>query len=751
MLLRITLITFFTAAAVHAGVSTAQVRESIEKGKKWLYAQQKDNGSFEYEPKRNPNDKPWNESGGQWGGNTALAVYALLVGGESASDPRVANAIKFLKQAELEGVYAVAMRCQVWAQLPASPEVKQLLRKDTQRLLSAMKTNGRAKGFWDYLPGTGDGYSHSRANYAVLGLWAAAQSDVEIPDSTWKLIVEGWMRHQDPAGGWTYKARQDADYPHTPGMTAAGVATLFIALDYAVPDGSPARTAPARKSIDKGVRWLSDNFDKVISDSRYDRDFPYPTLYALERVGLAGGLRYIGEHDWYEKIAGFLLSRQRPSGGWHRDNRGQGSISDTAFAILTLSRGVAPVAINKLNYAPASANDLDWNARPRDIANVVRFMGRVTERELNWQVINLNAPVKDWHSAPVLYIAGSKPVDFSTEEKAQLRMFVEQGGLLLCAADLSSKAFADSMRKLGADLFPGREWRELPAEHVIYTNQQFMRTAWKSKPVVLGLSNGVRELMVVLPFGDPARWWQSNNASSKEEFWQLASDIHQYAAGRENLRLRGESWVVEADPAIATSKTVQVARLQYEGNWDPEPAGWNRVAAIARNREKTAIEMKTVKMGEDLAGVDVAHLTGTDAAVFSTQQLDALRSFIAAGGTLLIDCAGGSSAFAGAVEPMLAELLPDAKLEPLPDSHPMLLTPRGEKMEIAFRGYARKLVGDLRNEPRLKCVKQGERVAIIYSREDLSAGMVGNPVDGVVGYSPSTATELVVRLVSTLK
>lgn len=38
-------------------------------------------------------------------------------------------------------------------------------------------------------------------------------------------------------------------------------------------------------------------------------------------------------------------------------------------------------------------------------------------------------------------------------------------------------------------------------------------------------------------------------------------------------------------------------------------------------------------------------------------------------------------------------------------------------------------------------------MAVFYSREDLSAGMVGEPVDGVLGYNPETATEIMRNIV----
>ena len=37
---------------------------------------------------------------------------------------------------------------------------------------------------------------------------------------------------------------------------------------------------------------------------------------------------------------------------------------------------------------------------------------------------------------------------------------------------------------------------------------------------------------------------------------------------------------------------------------------------------------------------------------------------------------------------------------------------------------------------------------VIYSREDLSAGLVGQAVDGIVGYDPASATALMSHILS---
>ena len=340
---------------------------------------------------------------------------------------------------------------------------------------------------------------------------------------------------------------------------------------------------------------------------------------------MASGYKYFGRVNWYEDGAEFLVANQRPDGSWGTD-----VIPDTCFALLFLVHGRAPLVFNKLEYdreprPPATEPSTqpttqprrivgtgNWNQRPRDVANFVRWLGRMNERLLNWQIVNLHIDVDDLHDAPVLYIAGNQPLNFSDEQIAKLRQYVEQGGLILGNADCGSKEFADSFKALGAKLFARYEFRELPADHVIYTDQQFRRQAWKNPPVVLGLSNGSRELMLLIPEADPARAWQMQRYGGQEELHDVAANVFLYAIDRRDLRFKGQTYIVRRNEGVG-GHVVKVARLEYAGNWDPEPGGWRRLAAILHNQWDVDIEVETVKLGEGKLGKEhrLAHLTGT--------------------------------------------------------------------------------------------------------------------------------------------
>jgi hypothetical protein len=55
-------------------------------------------------------------------------------------------------------------------------------------------------------------------------------------------------------------------------------------------------------------------------------------------------------------------------------------------------------------------------------------------------------------------------------------------------------------------------------------------------------------------------------------------------------------------------------------------------------------------------------------------------------------------------------------------------------------------VGNLSGAARVQCLSVNDRAAVIYSREDLSAGIVGGTTDGIIGYTPSSAERMTRQL-----
>ncbi len=765
-----------------AAATNREVDAAIVSAKAMLYSRQNADGNWEYVQKRDPKlpGGGANEANGQWGGKTALIVYALIAAGDDVHSPRLAKAIEWLKHADIIGVYALGCRCQVWLLMSETPETRKLLAADADTLSSGYNSSGKARYLYGYLTNHREpnNVDHSSSQFGVLGMWAAEQLRPEsVPGSYWTQVDARWVHDQQPDGGWFYKDKGEGGGLHAgtqASMTAAGVATLFITQDYVRPELSARCNGNVNNAaIDKGLAYMAAHLAEWTPENNTTFGSPKPewyscyTLYGVERIGVASGLKYIGDTDWYQYGADWCVKNQSKDGSWRKPT----DTDNTALALLFLARGRAPILINKVQYddaeGPNAGKPGHWNERPRDVANLVRWCGRQSERDLNWQVTNLRVPEPDLHDAPFLYLAGNQALRLSAEQKQKLKRFCDQGGMILFNADCgggpgatgsasAKNPFVASVIALAKDVYPNYEFRDLPATSPVYS-EQFLPARWKRPPTIRSLSNGVRELMVLLP-DDPAKAWQLRQTlgTGKEEAFQSLQDLILYGTDKQPLRVKGTPFLVTADDKVKADRTIAVGRLKYDGNWDPEPGGWTRLAAVLHNTAKVDLDVKTVGFGHDQLKptLRLIDLTGTTPLRLTPAQQAELKAYVAAGGTLVIDAAGGgagpSAAFAQSVESALNVMYPKGlAAAPRPPTDP-IFKQVDPKDRVRYRPYARAVLG-LLNVPQVKAIDVGGRTAVYYSREDLSGGLVGEDVDGIVGYDPATATDIMAGILLHLK
>lgn len=265
----------------------------------------------------------------------------------------------------------------------------------------------RYKGLWSYTknPGTGD---ISNAQFALLGLRAAANCGVNIDPRIWDESLDYFLKFQDPDGpkvtfpvlrssptpgrtveivsidgkqrSWGYSfahggTPKDGGRPLPPpkakdkpvigwsfGATGThssiGVASLQIIRDeltrsliYKKDATVSNRLINDKQKIDSAIRdgigWLAGNWNL---EEDPGGGFPFYYLYSIERVGALLGERFIGGHDWYREGAEILLRRQLKDGAWPSDMGevnafGAPDVASTSFALLFLRRATTPGVI----------------------------------------------------------------------------------------------------------------------------------------------------------------------------------------------------------------------------------------------------------------------------------------------------------------------------------------------------------------------------------------------------------------------
>lgn len=722
-------------------ITAEQIQTAIDRGIQYLCGLQEADGSI-------GDDRVVKDVTG----STALAALAMLAAGKHPDhfEP-LRKALDFvMANSELDDTYARAVRVNTWEyalrKLPHDEKITAALGKDYAWLLKAL---GDKEGWRYTLAATG--WDNSVTQYGVLGVWAAQRAGHQPPKWFWPRMAKHFLSCQNPDGGWGYQTGGS-----TANMVTAGLATMFLVFDSYYGRTSYTRENPrvfvdgeaaaCLASLEKGMNYIGEKGGNV-EDNYY--------LYGIERAGVASGRKYFGGRDWFLEGAVHALKTQRADGYFPSTDR-----SDSSLTMLFLVYGGAPVAFNKLEYGLAGspgAERQDWNLNPRDVANLTKQMWYAYERPLNWHSVNLNAPASEFE-APILVITGSKSATFNDTHVARLREYIDRGGMILAEASDRSEAFALSMEKLAAQLYPPESYpqaalTELTATHPIFN---VINGTWQKRPQLRAVSDGSR-IVFVLSDDYMSADWQENN--TKADGFNLAVNLLFYANDNGTLAGKYASYLPKTPPAAAQESRFTVARVRFTSaeskpyDWDAGKYAWQRFSPyLAHTTGHTVLEHQPAKLSSDeIPNAHLLHITGRGAFELTEDERKALKKYVEAGGTILIDAYGGAPRFAESAKREMSEIF--GALKPLPNHHALIAGafPGGTDLSknIRYKNAARSVLRAAElstREHALKVAYHSERPAVIYSHLDLTSAVAGVRAFECVGYDAKSAMQLLTNV-----
>jgi len=680
-------------------------------------------------------------------GVDALAVYALLQSGLASHDPRLAGTSPMMKHLieamrklpcnSGKATYARGIRAAALALLNR-PEDRQALLADANYLL-----HGERNGAYTYTNGSGASpggaplWDNSNSQYGVLGVWSAAEAGFEVPFVYWRRVEDHWKRWQLNDGTWTYSGGGSLGEAGSglQTMTAAGIATLFVVHDFVDPiklRGDVGRD-PFTPELRKALQWWETGNHYMSGGGRRGGY----AIYGVERVGHASGFKFFGTHEWYREVALAILSRQLRNGSWNND------ALETSWMLIVLSWGRHPVMMNKLRFDRVpTVNNRYWSNRPRDLAGLARWSGKQLERPLNWQIVNLERDWPDWTDSPILYIASHRSIRFDENDYAKLRGFVRAGGMLFLRNDGEEQLFAHWAADLCRKLFPEYELQDVPPDHPLYS----VNFRFRKCPPLKAISNGARLLAVICP-QDLARYWHMREDKLHPDAFRLGLNLFLYAGGKRDWRNKLDAAYLP-EPDAKPVQFVTIARLKYAGNWDPEPYAWERERRAFQYGTAYGLNVRAMKW-TDLTPADapIAHITGTARYDPNSEEIAAMKQFVEAGGVVLIDSCGGPDPFTASMRKALAAAFPDAKLQPVLPSHPLLNAGNPGMIDLTkrlLRLYVTEKMGADFGGFEILAAGKGH---VILSPLDVTSGLLGTNTWGIWGWDTLYSQAVVRNLI----
>lgn len=691
-------------------------------------------------------DSRHTEDGPHYGGQTALVVLALLHAGKSPQEPGMREPIEWLAGLDLQGVYSRSLRAAVWAQMP--PAYLPRLQADATWLQQAFS---RQVDGWSYrMEPTTSRLDNSTTQYGCLGLWEAAKRGINIPPEYWRRLEDRFIDEQQADGGWTYGRTG----PPRGSMTAAGLTVLYITRDLLHADKFLELRPDwkGEEALQAGLRWMTEHYDPA-SHPGLNQYYTY-YLYGVERVGLAGGMKYFGEADWFRTgsaaLIRFLTAHPR---GEPKRTRVNVSTVDLAFGLLFLSRGRVPVVINKLEI-----DDFAWNNRPRDAAALARFLSDDIEEILNWQVVPVTSAVDDWLDAPLVYIASHEPLPWTvdSEEAGKLREYMLRGGLLVFATEAGSRRFDRSVEDLLTGILPDYQWRKLERSHELLQRPFEIDS---SRLEVRGLRNGIRELAVLITGRDApavlqATYGRPRNAQ-ENEVYELISNLKRYASGMHPLPPRLAGLAMIPEPRDDPSWGLRLGLVQHDGDWNPEPLAWDRFAASLRASQGGALEVQPIDISAlpDPKTMPLLMLQGIEPVDFDDARVAALLDYAERGGVVLVQTVGGQGRFARDLEQRFA--IASGSSATFLRDHPLItgegLRGASDCRTVGYTASAWLRFGHMERRPRLRAIFLEGEPRLIFTGEDLTHALLGRPSTAVSGYDSDSAARLLSNILALVR
>jgi hypothetical protein len=761
----------FNVRALPAELTADQVRNKIASGVRFLKHEQNSDGS-------------WDIAGSYanfGGGKTALCTLALLHAGVDPADPAIKKALNELAQLNKRDhfTYSVSLQIMVFCMVDSEkyrPQIAELVRW----LEKAQVKSGERVGGWPYTLGENrDQIDNSNSQYALLALHEATKVGVKVDAQVWGRALDYWKREQDPRSGAFGYIGSKQNVSAT--MVCAGISSLIIAQENF--QATNSRITGDKVSccgedegdlvdaqIQSAMDWLTNRFSVANvpgPTNTLGSSYLFYYLYGLERAGRLAGVRFFGDHDWYREGAEHLVASQSLKGSWKGRSVESDEAIATSFAILFLAKGRRPIVIGKYKFGETN----DWNRHRKGVHFLTRAVERSWKQELNWQDVNGNrADVNDLLESPVLFLSGKEAFTLEQFQKDALRDYINQGGFIFaeaCNGDgCDGSAFDRSFRALLEELFPNSPLQPLSPEHAVWFADKSLEPSeeWP----LLGLQACCRTSVIYCPRNlscywelDPLRLHAavSEKVSANIDYTvRLGVNVLAYATNRD-LKEKLDRRKVDTGAEIFNQReTITIAKVTHNGGADDAPVALANLLQAARSETGQPFVQRDELVSlsdEAIKSNPFLFIHGRQSWSLSEAEQKSLRKSILERRYFLFgDAICGSDEFAKSFREQMKIIFPDHPLKLLPADHPLLTDQYGGypidqvtlRESVRDEASGRFKVRESRIAPKLEVIEIDDRIAVVFSAQDLSCALENSGTSDCKGYTTEDATRLGINI-----
>lgn len=335
----------------------------------------------------------------------------------------------------------------------------------------------------------------------------------------------------------------------------------------------------------------------------------------------------------------------------------------------------------------------DWNTRPNDLNKLLNWVSRNTDTHFTSDCKGFGEIDVRPDANPILYRSGHFHFSFSPEERARLRRFCMDGGMLILNTGLGSRPFYESARRELAAVFPELPLQRLNTDHPVFHSYydleqvEFCRGVREAgyhgrEPWLEGVTLNCRTMAVISRWGMAAGWVGAQNddlcAYKADSAFRLGVNLITYSIAQRSWIKNVVRSIEYVDGENLSVGTLAVAQVIYAGEWKTRQTGLSLL--LRQFNRKTGVPVKfgrrELKL-TDPAILDspLIYMTGHESFRLTPQETEALRDYLTRGGLLFAEACCGRKAFDAAFRKTIADVMPGHQLRPIDAKEGLLRLP----------------------------------------------------------------------------
>jgi hypothetical protein len=411
--------------------------------------------------------------------------------------------------------------------------------------------------------------------------------------------------------------------------------------------------------------------------------------------------------------------------------------------------------------APVSFENERWNATPNDINNLMKSAQNLINANYSMEIKTLDELSTDPEQNPVLYYSGHYNFSFSPEQRAKLRKFMLDGGMMIFNTGLGSAPFYRSASKELSLIFPESPLQRLSADHPLFHayydvdhvkySPGVYKTGFKGdEPWIDGVTLNCRTVAIISRFCLAVGWdgGEVRNeyaAYYPESAQKLGVNIFSYATATRAWSKASAAKMKFVDKEETTTDKMCMVQVIYDGEWKTRHAGLSLLLKTFNQKTEIPVKfgLRDLRLSDPkIFDAPLLYITGHENFRLNKSEKELLQKYLLNGGFLLAEACCGRRGFDMAFKEEMRSIMPQNPLKTIPMTSSIFEQPNKIVTCGVTPALANQLGGSTAAKPNLQGIEVNGRYVVVYSPFGMAGGWEVSQSPYAFGYNDTSALAL---------